>query len=91
MTEGAQPLSTPPGVPEEGLARLLAAGKDRGHLTDDDLIGILETVEEGETHDKIQSAARTAGFRIKDLSHHHVRAYSPTKYQTAFDVTVARG
>ena len=45
MTEGAQPLSTPAGVPEEGLARLLAAGKDRGHLTDDDLIGILETVE----------------------------------------------
>jgi RNA polymerase primary sigma factor len=27
------------------LAKLLAAGKGRGHLTDDDLMGILETVE----------------------------------------------
>jgi len=53
--------------------------------------GILDAAEENETRDKIQSAARAAGFRIKGLSHHHVRAYSPTKYQTAFDVTVARG
>ena len=45
MTEGAQPLSTPAGVPEDGLARLLAAGRARGHLTEDDLMGILETVE----------------------------------------------
>src|SRR5438132_1789528 len=45
MTEGAQPLSIPEGVPEEGLAKLLAAGKDRGYLGDDDLMGILETVE----------------------------------------------
>jgi tRNA (guanine37-N1)-methyltransferase len=55
------------------------------------LYGILEAAEEDKTHDKIQSAARTAGFRIKGLSRRHVRAYSPTKYQTAFDVTVARG
>src|SRR5207249_3197786 len=53
--------------------------------------GILEAAEEGEARDRIQSAARTAGFRMKGLSQHHVRAYSPTKYQTAFDVTVVRG
>ena len=53
--------------------------------------GILEAAEEGEARNQIQSAARTAGFRMKDLSQHHVRAYSPTKYQTAFDVTVVRG
>src|SRR5437899_9211051 len=53
--------------------------------------GILEAAEEGEAGNQIQSAARTAGFRMKGLSQHHVRAYSPTKYQTAFDVTVVRG
>jgi len=52
--------------------------------------GILEAAEENEIRDEIQSAARKAGFRIPGLSLRHVRAYSPTKYQTAFDVTVDR-
>jgi len=38
----------------------------------------------------VESTVRAAGFRVTDLSIHHVRAYSPTKYHTAFDVTVAR-
>ena len=54
------------------------------------LYGILEAAEEGEKREKIESAARAAGVRVKNLSLRHVRAYSPAKYHTAFDVTVAR-
>ena len=46
MTEGALPtLSTPPGVPEDDFLRLLAAGKERGFLTLDDVILVLKSVE----------------------------------------------
>ena len=54
------------------------------------LYGILGAAEEGEKREKIESAARAAGVRVKNLSLRHVRAYSPAKYHTAFDVTVAR-
>src|SRR5437879_6339542 len=54
------------------------------------LYGILEAAEEGEKREKIESAARAAGVRVKNLSLRHVRAYSPAKYHTAFDVTVVR-
>src|SRR5207237_9199685 len=68
-----------------------AACRARGARGTVHVYGIREAAEEGEARDRIQSAARTAGFRMKGLSQHHVRAYSPTKYQTAFDVTVVRG
>ena len=45
MTEGAPTLSTPSGVPEDDFVRLLAAGKQRGSLTPDDLITVLKDVE----------------------------------------------
>ena len=54
------------------------------------LYGILEAAEEEEEGEKIESAARKAGVGVKNLSLRHVRAYSPAKYHTAFDVTVAR-
>ena len=55
------------------------------------LYRILEQVEEADTERQIRSVARAAGFRVVELRRRHVRAYSPTQYHTAFDVTVARG
>ncbi|HZT64460.1 MAG TPA: RNA polymerase sigma factor RpoD [Acidimicrobiales bacterium] len=43
MTEGA--LSAPPGDLEAKFAKLLASGRERGYLTQDDLMSVLETVE----------------------------------------------
>jgi len=54
------------------------------------LYAILERAEESERGDVVKALAEKAGFLIRGLSHHQVRAYSPTKYHTAFDVTVAR-
>jgi len=54
------------------------------------LYGILEQSEEAERQDAIQSIARAVGFRVTELTSRHVRAYSPSQYHTAFDITVAR-
>ena len=54
------------------------------------LYAILERAEESERGDVVKALAEKAGFLVRGLAHHHVRAYSPTKYHTAFDVTVAR-
>src|SRR6266566_5075790 len=78
-------------LPHSAMDYLGAAFRALGARGTVHVYGILEEAEEGEARDRIQSAARTAGFRMKGLSQHHVRAYSPTKYQTAFDVTVVRG
>ena len=57
MNEGVLPtLSTPPGVPEDDFLRLLAAGKERGFVTADDLMMVLKSVDL--THDLID-AVRT--------------------------------
>src|SRR5687767_8768738 len=45
MTEGVPTLSTPPGVPADDFERLLEAGRQRGSLTPDDLMLVLEAVE----------------------------------------------
>jgi tRNA (guanine37-N1)-methyltransferase len=52
--------------------------------------GILEWAEEGERQEAIRAMARKSGMRITDLTTRHVRAYSPSQFHTAFDVTVAR-
>jgi len=78
-------------LPHSAMDYLGAAFQALGARGTVHVYGILEAAEEGEARNQIQSAARTAGFRMKGLSQHHVRAYSPTKYQTAFDVTVVRG
>ncbi|MBO0715626.1 MAG: RNA polymerase sigma factor region1.1 domain-containing protein, partial [Acidimicrobiales bacterium] len=44
MSEGAEPLSVK-GLREEDLLRLLATGRQRGVLTQDDLMAVLEDVE----------------------------------------------
>jgi RNA polymerase primary sigma factor len=44
MSEGAEPLSIQ-GIKDEDFRRLLAAGRDRGVLTQDDLMAVLEDVE----------------------------------------------
>ena len=60
---------------------------DRGTVH---LYAILEEADEPDRRESIASIARTAGFQVTRLSIHHVRAYSPTKYHAAFDITVAR-
>ena len=69
------------------LPDALAAIGNRGTIH---LYGILEQAEESDRQRTTRSIARAAGFRVTDLASRHVRAYSPTQYQTAFDVTVAR-
>jgi tRNA (guanine37-N1)-methyltransferase len=54
------------------------------------LYAIHERADERNRLEAIDSTVRATGFRVTHLSVHHVRAYSPTKYHTAFDVTVAR-
>ena len=54
------------------------------------LYRILEQAEEADQQKAVQSIVRAEGFRMTNLSQRHVRAYSPTKYHTAFDLTVAR-
>lgn len=69
------------------LPESLRALSDRGTVH---LYAILEQAEERDRRGAIESTARATGFRVTRLSIHQVRAYSPTKYHTAFDVTVAR-
>ena len=69
------------------LPSAVAAVGDSGTVH---VYGILEEAEEAERREAIRSVARAAGFRVTDLSIRHVRAYSPTQYHTAFDVTVVR-
>jgi tRNA (guanine37-N1)-methyltransferase len=54
------------------------------------LYGILEEAEESGRRATIERAADAAGVRVRKIFIRHVRAYSPTKYHTAFDVTVSR-
>jgi tRNA (guanine37-N1)-methyltransferase len=52
--------------------------------------GILERAEEGERQEAIRAMARKSRMRVTGLTTRHVRAYSPSQFHTAFDVTVAR-
>ena len=55
------------------------------------LYGIVERTEVAEREDAVRAIARTAGYRVTNLARRAVREYSPTRFQAAFDVTVARG
>lgn len=54
------------------------------------LYRIIERAEEEDVDQAVRNATREAGFRHLDIRRRHVRAYSPTRHQVAFDITVAR-
>lgn len=61
MSEGAEPLSVK-GLREEDLLRLLATGRERGVLTQDDLMAVLEDVElSASLIDNVVSRVRAEG------------------------------
>jgi RNA polymerase primary sigma factor len=62
MSEGATPLSVE-GIREEDLGRLLATGRERGMLTQDDLMAVLEDVElSAPLIDAVVARVRTEGI-----------------------------
>jgi tRNA (guanine37-N1)-methyltransferase len=69
------------------LPESLRALGDRGTVH---LYSILEEADEQDRREAIDSAAGAMGVHVTHLAIRHVRAYSPTKYHTAFDLTVAR-
>src|SRR5688500_11875684 len=67
MSEVVPALSTPEGVPAEAFSRLLAAGRDRGSLTPDDLIEVLRSVElSPELIDAVVARVRAEGIVYED-------------------------
>ena len=54
------------------------------------LYGIVERAEATAREDAVRAIARTTGFRVTNLTRRAVREYSPTRFQAAFDITVAR-
>ncbi|MDQ1375102.1 MAG: polymerase primary sigma factor [Actinomycetota bacterium] len=67
MTEGAPTLSTPPGVPADDFERLLETGRQRGSLTPDDLMIVLEAVElSPELIDAVVLRVRAEGIVYED-------------------------
>jgi RNA polymerase primary sigma factor len=67
MTEGAPTLSTPPGVPADDFERLLETGRQRGSLTPDDLMMVLEAVElSPELIDAVVLRVRADGIIYED-------------------------
>lgn len=79
-------LDLPHSAPEF-LPDALAAIGDRGAIH---LYRILESAEEEETVASIHAIVRSAGRKLVDLERRRVRAYSPTRHQMAFDITVGR-
>ncbi|HZU71886.1 MAG TPA: RNA polymerase sigma factor RpoD [Acidimicrobiales bacterium] len=66
MNEGA--LSAPAVGQEEQFARLLAAGRERGYLTQDDLMTVLESVElSAALIDAVVSRIRAEGINFIDV------------------------
>ena len=68
MNEGVLPtLSTPPGVPEDDFLKLLAAGKERGFVTLDDVMIVLKSVElTHELIDAVKTRLREEGIAFDD-------------------------
>jgi tRNA (guanine37-N1)-methyltransferase len=77
-------------LPHSALDFLPDAFAALGNVGTVHLYGILRRTDEAEREKAIRSHARAAGLRVKDLGCHHVRAYSPSQFHSAFDVTVAR-
>ncbi|HEX2038211.1 MAG TPA: RNA polymerase sigma factor RpoD [Acidimicrobiales bacterium] len=67
MSEVVPALSTPEGVPAEAFTRLLAAGRERGSLTPDDVIEVLRSVElSPELIDAVVARVRAEGIAYED-------------------------
>ena len=67
MNEVVPTLSTPEGIAAEEFARLLAAGRERGSLTPDDLMQVLESVElSPELIDSVVARVRSEGITYID-------------------------
>jgi RNA polymerase primary sigma factor len=67
MSEVVPTLSTPEGVPGEAFARLLATGRERGSLTPDDLMDVLESVElSPELIDAVVARVQAEGIAYED-------------------------
>jgi RNA polymerase primary sigma factor len=67
MSEVVPTLSTPEGVSGEAFARLLAAGRERGSLTPDDLMDVLESVElSPELIDAVVARVQAEGIAYED-------------------------
>ena len=67
MTDGAPTLSVPEGVPAEEFAALLAAGKERGALSPDDIVPVLKTVDlTPELIDAVVNRVRAEGIAYED-------------------------
>src|SRR5437868_4924797 len=67
MTDGAPTLSVPEGVPAEEFAALLAAGKERGSLSPDEIVPVLKTVDlTPELIDAVVDRVRAEGINYED-------------------------
>jgi RNA polymerase primary sigma factor len=67
MTDGAPTLSVPEGVPADEFAALLAAGKERGALSPDDIVPVLKTVDlSPELIDAVVNRVRAEGIAYED-------------------------
>jgi tRNA (guanine37-N1)-methyltransferase len=77
-------------LPHSAMEYLPASLRSLGDRGTVHLYAIHEKADEQDRREAIGSAVRAAGFRVTHLSVRHVRAYSPTKYHTAFDITVVR-
>jgi RNA polymerase primary sigma factor len=67
MNDGASTLSVPEGVPAEEFTQLLAAGKERGTLTPDDIMPALEKVDlTPELIDAVVNRVRAEGIAYED-------------------------
>lgn len=78
-------------LPHSALDYLPQAFASLGDAGTVHLYAVLESAEEREREDAIRSIACDSGRRVTGLIVRHVRAYSPSKYHTVFDVTVVRG
>jgi RNA polymerase primary sigma factor len=69
MTEGVPTLTTLTGVPREEVERLLSKGRERGTLTHDDLMPLLQRVElSADLIDELLVRVRSEGITVVDDS-----------------------
>jgi RNA polymerase primary sigma factor len=70
-SEMSAALAVPPGVPEVDFRELLQAGKQRGYLTQEDLVEVLRTVElSHQVIADVISAVRAAGIEYSEDDKH---------------------
>jgi RNA polymerase primary sigma factor len=67
VTEGVPTLSTPAEVPAEDFEKLLATGRERGSVSADDIVAVLERVElSHDLIDAVKQRVRDEGIAIED-------------------------